>query len=178
VRDLPYDTSYTIDPHTLRDIPNNPDDILRAVAFLQREVMREDIELADKLPLYGECGSLARLIGELDIAQKMLEQAIQLATSLDNHKALVVNQIRLAHVHQWRRDFSKSDAMFAVLLENIDPLYADFIHQHAGKNAFDQGDYQTALDYFHLALEIRIKKGDPTLIESTQSAIHAANIRI
>lgn len=178
MRDLPYDTSYAIDPHTLRDIPNNPDDVARAVAFLQREVMREDIELTDKLRLYGQCGSLARIIGELDIAQKMLQQAIQLATSLGNHQALVVNQIRLAHVHQWRRDFDKSNAIFAGLLENIDPLYADFIYQHAGKNAFDQGDYKTALGYFHLALEIRMRKGDPTLIESTHMAIHAANLRL
>jgi tetratricopeptide (TPR) repeat protein len=44
------------------------------------------------------------------------------------------------------------------------------VHQHAGKNLFDQGRYAEAREHFERALEVR-RDGDPDLLASTEVAL-------
>ena len=47
----------------------------------------------------------------------------------------------------------------------------DFAYQHKGKCLLELEDISQASEYFQKAMELRIKKGDVSLIASTQLAI-------
>jgi tetratricopeptide (TPR) repeat protein len=178
VNQLPFDVSYEIDPETLREVPNDPDDMRRAVAHLRDELDRVDLSAIQRLRIYGQLGSFARITGDLDTAQVALERAVQLSETLGNPRAIFVNRIRLAHVYQWQQRYAESNAIFDQLLEAPDPNYADFLYQHAGKNAFDQGHCLKAINLFEKALELRKRQNIAVLIESSQLALDAAHNRM
>ncbi|BDA65879.1 hypothetical protein CAL7716_000450 [Calothrix sp. PCC 7716] len=94
--------------------------------------------------------------------------------------SFIVSMIRLAHVYQWQKQYAKSEELFkeAITLCQTKPeisTYLDFAYQHLGKCKFDQKQYEQALHYFEQAKQLRIKKSDSSLIESTQLAINILN---
>ena len=168
---LPYNINYHFDEN-LRDVPDDPEDMARALDYLLDYLPKSE----QPILVLGRAGSLARTLMRLDLAADLFNQAIDLAQEQGNDRAVFVNSLRLAHVIQWKRDFAESNRCFGALIAQVnhDPelaRFVDFTYQHAGKNAFDQGDYVTALGCFRKALAIREEKGDPSLIESTQHAI-------
>jgi hypothetical protein len=55
----------------------------------------------------------------------------------------ISQQIRLAHVYQWKKNFNLSNMMFEEILKTCEReeglgALIDFSWQHAGKNYFDQ----------------------------------------
>lgn len=172
------DLSYHIDPDSLREIPNRPEDMRQAVADYRAEADQYIDQPARRIAALGMAGTLARITGDLALARTLLTEAVALAEQHSLAREAFVQRIRLAHVYQWAGEFSVSTPMFEALLTAPQPGYEDFVLQHAGKNAFDRGDYPQALDYFRRALALREAKGQPDLIDSTRTAIAAAQRRM
>jgi tetratricopeptide (TPR) repeat protein len=181
---IPFDVSFHFDER-LREIPNAPDEMQRAVDFLLAQVNEAKINLHQQLYFYGLIGVYARILGDFPLTHNALTTAmpkavrfatIALSEELEDELLKAVNQLRLAHLYQWQQQYTLSDRLFRELLvrcvsnPNLEP-YLDFVFQHAGKSKFDQGRYATAQKYFQWALAIRLIKGDPSLIESTQFAL-------
>lgn len=88
------------------------------------------------------------------------------------------NKIRLAHVYQEKKDFKQSSALFDEIIKTCrtNPSAEPLLHfalQHAGKNYFDQGQYQKARDFFEETLKIRKTISAPQdQLESTQMALN------
>lgn len=131
---------FTIDQETLREIP-------------------------DEYEAWTQIGVAARMLGELELAERALTRALELKPS-------TAARLRLAHVFQWQGRFAEAHAEFARCHETGE--IRDFVHQHWGKCYFDEGRYAEALEHFHAALKLRT---DPALIESTRVAITAADAR-
>ncbi|GAB4189021.1 MAG: hypothetical protein Fur006_29980 [Coleofasciculaceae cyanobacterium] len=175
---IPFDVSFHFDEQ-LREIPNAPDEMQRAVDFLLAQVNEAKTNLHQQVYFYGLIGVYARILGDFPLAHTALTTAIALSEELEDELLKAVNQLRLAHLYQWQQQYTLSDRLFRELLvrcvsnPNLEP-YLDFVFQHAGKSKFDQGRYATAQKYFQRALAIRLSKGDSSLIESTQFALKIA----
>jgi tetratricopeptide (TPR) repeat protein len=180
--DTPYNISYTLD-HNLRDVPDSPDDMARAVEYLQARIESGDSTPRDQARLLGQTGVLCRMLLRLEEAEQYCGRAVAICRELKNARCEVVNSIRLAHVYQWQRRFDESDRLFlhlAVWCEgdpDVEP-YLDFVYQHYGKSLFDQGRYAEAVEMFRRALEIRQQKGDEELLASTRYALLVAESKV
>lgn len=167
----------------LRDVPDQPDDLRRALPWLAEAAADPTRADRDRARLYGMLGVYARMLHEYATAHAALAQALRLAEQLADSRLQLVNRIRLAHVYQWQGAFEQSNALFAAALADCtaDPAlaaYLDFAHQHAGKNAFDQGRYAEAAQHFERALALRLQRGDPALIASTEHALTVTRRRL
>ena len=177
---IPFNVSYHFDEN-LHEVPNAPDDMKAAIAFLQDQL--DQTEATEKLTILGLIGSYSRILKEFETARGALNTAIALSQTLGSAQSELANQIRLAHVEQWHRNFENSDRTFAQIVDrcqNFPELshYLDFAYQHAGKNFFDQSRYFEAYQLFEKALKLRQLKGDSALIESTQLALDATRNRL
>lgn len=177
-----YRTSYSFDEN-LRDVPDAPGEMALVVTHLKEELSRPDLQGAEEARLLGQIGVLSRMLGHLDEARSDFEKAVALCEQVGNGKARLVNSIRLAHVYQWQRRFDLSDPLFteAVSLCEIRSEfseYLDFALQHYGKSQFDQGNYAEAERLFVRALQLRLPKGDDSLVASSRLALEVTRGRL
>jgi tetratricopeptide (TPR) repeat protein len=175
-------TSYSFDEN-LRDVPDAPGEMAAAVATLKEELSQPGLQGAVETRLLGQIGVLSRILGRLDDAQGYLEKAVALSEQAGNGKACLVNSIRLANVYQWQQRFDLSDPLFAdavALCEIRTELsaYLDFALQHYGKSLFDQGSYAEAERLFVHALQLRLAKGDDSLVASSRLALEVTRARL
>lgn len=133
---------FEIDPQTLREVP-------------------------DEYEAWTQIGVAARMLGELELAERALTKAFEIRPS-------TAARLRLAHVFQWQRRFAEAHAEYERCHETGE--IHDFVHQHWGKCYFDEGRYVEAREHFRRALELR-EGGDPALTESTRVALTAADAR-
>lgn len=167
----------TYDPQTLREVYADPSSVRGRIAELRSQIRSAPDEIAELLAR-GELVALLRGLGELDDAleegRRAADRADLAGTPAQQHLA----RLRLAHVHQWRGEFAESNLAMTELLNAVaqfGPVIAAFTHQHAGKNAYDQGHYGDARDHFARALAIRREYGVPEdQIASSQLAVDAA----
>ncbi len=107
-------------------------------------------------------------------AVTILEQAVSLATTLNLPKALAANQIRLATALQYVSRHDKAIAMFHEAIATIDAHrirgLKDFAWQHLGKCLAETGAYPDARQCFRRALQLRRRRGNKSLIASTEQA--------
>ena len=75
------DLSYSFD-NSLRDRPNKPHDVRKAIAILQKQAKTNAPDLRDRIKCLGLIGVYTRQLGELETAQNTLESAVSLAQSL------------------------------------------------------------------------------------------------
>ena len=173
-----FNLSYTFDVN-LREVLENPNEVEEYVQSLLIKIdsAANDIE---RSKILGEAGVFLRMLGQLKEAQKCLEQSNEILGSIPQSRWHCIQQIRLAHVYQWQKDFDRSNAIFNKLLDcEAENELFDFVLQHAGKNYFDQQRYQEALVAFEKTLSLRQKKNSPKdQIESTQKSIVETQRRI
>jgi tetratricopeptide (TPR) repeat protein len=148
---------YTIDPETLREIYADPAAVESRIGELREEIRTAPDEIAE-LIARGDLVGLLRVSGALDDALNEGRAAVDRAeiagTPAQQHTA----RLRLARVFQWRGDFAESNLEFTELLaaaQQFGPVIEAFTHQHAGKNAYDQGHWADARDHFARALALR-----------------------
>ena len=171
----PLEPSY--DPQTLHEGYADPTPVRARIAELRTEIRTAPDEVGE-LQARGELVGLLRCLGDLDDAlaegRRAVDRAELAGTPAQQHLA----RLRQAHVHQWRGEFAESNLAFTELLNEVGqfgPIIAAFTHQHAGKNAFDQGHYADARDQFGRALAIRREFELPDdQIASSQLALDAA----
>ncbi|MFC4559605.1 tetratricopeptide repeat protein [Virgibacillus kekensis] len=176
--EIPYNMKFTFGPN-LREIPVNKMDMLHGMMYIQNELRKEDTSTnEEKGNLHGTLGSFLRIIGELDDSERHIKKAISIAENTGNIGSAFYNKLRLAHTHQWKNEFDISNRIFRELIDQAeeDPdysAYLDFAYEHQGKNLFDQGKYDQAIEYFQNALDIRKQDGNEELIKLTESAIES-----
>jgi tetratricopeptide (TPR) repeat protein len=179
---LPFDVSFHFNEE-LREIPNAPSEMRRAIQFFQAQLDDRDTDIYQQIRLYGIIGVCARILGEFSLAHTALKSAIALSEEVQEERLKTINELRLAHVYQWQRQFEVSDRRFAKVLVHcarnpvLEP-YLDFAYHHAGISKFDQAQYAKAQWCFEQALAIRRRKGDCTLIKSTRFALEITQQRI
>lgn len=161
----------------LRFVPKDPVNLRNYVEDLKKSLVGVN-EFQKRASLLGEIGFYLRSLDQFDEAEKHLLEALHIISLKNLGIAKEIQQkIRLAHVWQEKKDFNKSEKLFAEIIqvcrENTEAqTYLDFALQHAGKNFFDKGQYQVALEYFSEALSVRLKKNSPfDQIESSRAAI-------
>ena len=137
----------------LRDISCDPEGLRAHIGELKSLLPTSDIE--QDVSILGRIGVFQRRLEELDKAEETLTKVLNIIRANQlNLKWEIQQKIRLAHVLQWKRNFSQSNKMLediiSVCRSNDDvKCYLDFALQHAGKNLFDQKKYQEALIFFH-----------------------------
>lgn len=180
------ETSFDLSFHygdNLQDIPNNVEEIRKAVAFWQSQLRQSGLDVVERIRLLGRIGGYARTLRELEQAEQALTTALELSKFIENRRFEAANSIKLAHVYQWQQRYAESEALFEAVIvfcqENAEAApYLDFAYQHFGKCKFDQQKYAEALDYFEQALAIRLKKDESELIASTELAITTTRSRL
>lgn len=170
---IPFDVSYHFDDN-LRDVPNSPTQMQQAVKFLKSQFDSSLQDIDRQIYLAGLIGVYSRMLHDFSTAEQALTTALSLCNG--NNKLKIANSIRLAHLYQWQQQYKLSEALLEEVLIQCQSdyrleSYLDFAYQHLGKCKFDQAKYKEAQYYFNLALKLRQKKGDRSLIDSTQLAL-------
>ncbi|MEM8642519.1 MAG: tetratricopeptide repeat protein [Cyanobacteria bacterium P01_G01_bin.54] len=166
----------------LQDVPNNSDEMRQTIDFWQAQLNQPGLDIPQQIKLLGRIGGYARTLRDLDRAEQALSTALELSKAIENKRFEASNSIKLAHVYQWQQRYAESETMFVAgiaLCQNNPEAdsYLDFAYQHFGKCKFDQQKYVEALQCFEQALDMRVKKGDPELIASTELAIATTHSR-
>jgi tetratricopeptide (TPR) repeat protein len=129
------------------------------------------------LSLLGELGAVARTLEEWGLAERWLTEALTLAQTLGDRAREAANLIRLGTLYHYRGDVDRGMLLFSQALSLSDhseaASYRDFALQHMGKLLVEQGLYQEAYQCFMQALQLRERKGEASLISSTQEALQA-----
>ncbi|MBC7465740.1 MAG: GNAT family N-acetyltransferase [Bdellovibrio sp.] len=159
----------------LREVPKNREDLDYFIEDLSKRLATETNQ-EDRRYLLENLGTACRIDGRLADAETYFLKALNLSIAVDI-SAMIRNQIRLAHVYQWQKEFEKAHAMMAqakaLANENkmSESLRAAF-HQHKAKIYFDQGFYGLAVCEFELALKIRTNSMAPIdQLESTRLSL-------
>lgn len=184
-----YVLTYSYDDE-LHELPDNSEDMETYSEFLishcrvELEKNENEIKWIHLASSLGMAGSLKKMTGQNKQAEKLLLDSLLLINSMNLDKKFYVQQsIRLNDIYSRLGHYSKAEEGFLQLIELCTQNkslhnYLDFIFQHYGKLQFKQNQLKQALENFNKALELRLKKNDSNLIDSTQSAIRACKSRI
>ena len=161
----------------LQEVPINPEEMNAFVTSLIEQLEHSE-DVTKKVKLLGEIGVYLRILRKLDDAEKYLLEAGRIIRSKSLSIPIQLSQqIRLAHVYQWKKNFKLSNAMFDEILKTCEKeknlgTLLDFSWQHAGKNYFDQCDLKKALSAFEKALELRkVRNAPQDQVESSIKSI-------
>ena len=179
---IPFTISYSFN-EGLREVPDAPEEMRRAMEWIERKLADEPREPFVRLRLLGIAGSLLRMLGELQRAGAYFDEALALSRSLGDQRSIAVARIRIAHLLHWRGHYAEADALFLELITACErsPALASLLDvacQHAAKSLFDQDRLAEALPLFERALALRLRKGDHDLTESTRHAIAVLRRRL
>lgn len=163
----------------LREVPADPAAFAAEVDRLVEAVSAQRSHPAGQLAALGRAAPALRIAGRLDEARLAASAAVALADLLGDTRAAFANQVRLAHVMQWQRRHDLATPLFERLVAQARAVgeladLLDFALQHAGKDLFDQRYFAQAERCFREALEIRQRKGDAALIDSSAFALQQA----
>lgn len=191
MNDIPYNIDFTFD-NNLRETPKDPEDMHRAITYLETRLIEESQDDYERMRLSGIVGTLYLILGDYEMAEDHINSAIASSNNLRDRRAQLRNLMRLAQVYQFRKHFVLADRIFKQVIQaseaNRDasspnrnsPLMSelDLVYHQYGKCLFDQGDYEIALHMFEKALKIRQYKKDKSLIASTQHAIQVTSEKL
>ena len=165
---------HVIDPETLREVPTHPAALVAWVAEASHAPAPADPVVERRFRT--ELGVAARLAGELALAERQLRRALELAAAESPAVALRA-RLRLAHVHHWQGRYLEAGAEFIrCVTAAATPADRAFAHQHAGKCAYDAGDFDRAAAHFQAALRLRVASGaEPGLADTSRVALDAAD---
>jgi tetratricopeptide (TPR) repeat protein len=166
---------YRIDPETLREVFDDPDEARGRVQQLRAEV-RDALDEIDELRARGELVASLRVLGDLDDALAEAQRAVDRADMVGNGAQQHTARLRLAHVQQWRGNFAESNMIFTELLgaaAQFGPVIEAYTYENAGNNDYDQGHWPDARDHFARALELREQLELPEA-DASRTALAAA----
>jgi tetratricopeptide (TPR) repeat protein len=189
--DIPYNIDFTFD-NNLREIPENPEDMIRAIDYLETRLIEESQDDYERMRLSGMVGTLYLILGDDEMAEEHINTAIASSNNLRDRQAQLRNLMRLAQVYQFRKQFMLADRIFKQVIQayeasrdashpNRNSIFMtdlDMAYQQYGKCLFDQGDYEIALHMFEKALNIQQHKQGHFSIASTQHAIQVTTEKL
>ena len=173
-----YDENLNETPEDLEDMSLYAD-VLIAVARIEYEKPEKDRDWQQIAKNLGMAGVLRKMTKHFADAEKLLKASLELIQGKKLSQNLYVQQsVRL---HDTQRRMKAYEESLQGLTKIVDlcskneavAQYLDFAIQHLGKTQFTMGKIDEAMKSFQRALELRMKKQDRDLIESSQTAIKA-----
>lgn len=129
----------------------------------------------DSYFLYGTIGNLYRINEQPEKAISFLSYCLRYAVREKNLTREIVALIRIGEAHKYDNNHTKALELFNKALDKCDANkideYLDFVMQHKGKCLMELGRLNEAEECFLKALKLRISKGNPSLIDSTEQAL-------
>lgn len=164
----------------LREVPEDTEQMRKGLDWLQDKLVEIAAdESAKAAVILSQIGGYARIMGDLKLSEKCYVDAIKVFEELKKTEQVFAMKLRLAIVYQYKGNFTKSSEIYTKAIQMIRSSkaqavqgYLDFAIHHYGKQKFEQGFYSEALELFMEAYELRIIKGDLSLISSTEFAIN------
>ena len=171
---IPFDMSFSF-ADDLREVPTNATAMQQGVKELYR-MLKTDASSEKSYDIRSTLGVYERIQNNLTVSKEHLEICLDYYSKVEDEIKILINKIRLAHTHQWAKDFSLANELLhqALQLSQSHPRFIrhqDFVLQHFGKLRYDQGLYREAEDFFNKALLLRQKKGIAELIVSTEFSL-------
>ncbi|MEK4563444.1 tetratricopeptide repeat protein [Alkalihalobacillus sp. FSL R5-0424] len=163
--------------HYMREFCSKPERLLSVIQIGEdclRQLHSDDRSDRVQDTVYGILGNLYRMNNQPVEAIEYLERCVMKAVHKKDLKREAISSIRLAEAlkyaerhHDSLEKLSRAEEICrAHSFENI----LDFVLQHKGKCFAEMGRMSEARASLDEALEIRIRKKDPSLIESTKLA--------
>ncbi|MFK8137720.1 MAG: tetratricopeptide repeat protein [Bdellovibrionales bacterium] len=162
----------------LRYVPLDSKKLALHVENLENK-LHTTADVESRVQLLGEIATYLKSLGELDRAENLLMTALD--TIEENQLGIqseIQQKIRLGDVYFYKKAYQLANRIFQEILNtcqnDLDAyVYLDFAHQHAGKNYFEQGEYNQALEHFKKALELRkARQASQEQIDSSSTAIN------
>jgi predicted negative regulator of RcsB-dependent stress response len=180
--DIPFDVGFHFDDE-LRDVPNDPDAMHAAVAWLIEKHQQSAPGTIAAAVIASLLGIYCRMIGRLPEAETYLKTAIETFKAGEQIEKWFVANLRLATVFLSQKRFGDAEGLLitldkAAVAEPRVESYRHFVWQHRGKWAFDQARFVEARDDFARALVDRQSKGLKDLIDSSKLALSVAEKRL
>lgn len=157
------------DPETLREVVD------------ARECRERLAEIGSQrsLPALLERVWLLKVLGELDEALPIAQQAVRVARMAGTRKDLLRARVLHATVQQFRGAYTAAEHEMSTCIEEAEGQgwagIAAFALQHRGKTRYDAGDYEGARKDFKRVLFLRQEMGAPeSQLEDTMTAVEAA----
>jgi tetratricopeptide (TPR) repeat protein len=182
--EIPFNMNFTYG-NDLREVPDDPEQMRKGVDYLKEKLEEEQDGGAAEAALRSQLAGYCRIMGDLELAKEHYQKAKDILKEAGKEQHIFAIQLRMAIVYQWDGRFKNADEIYSKSIEKSRrssdktiQKYLDFALQHYGKSKFEQGQFDSALDCFMEALELRLIKGDLTLIESTQKAIEVTRSKL
>ena len=160
----------------LRQVPDDPGFVEQAIARARAE-LAATADPRQRCRLNGYLGNAARLLGRDEDAVAELGESLALAEKLGDERAVTTASIRLGEAHRCFDRLEEAEVCLRVALDGPADL-RDFALQHLGKTLLDAGRTVEAAQALEAALELRLAKGVPVLVASTEQALAVARERL
>ncbi len=176
--EIPFNIGHRIPEGQLRAVPDDLDEMHRAVDWLVERATSAK-SAVERARMLGLAGGYAGIVGDVDRASRLLREAIELAQQAEDPKITLTLHIRLADaIAGSGRPQDAAELLETQILRihedpTLEPL-RDFAHQHLGKALIEAGEIQAGIDHLEHALRIRQEKGDPDLRASTEQGLRVA----
>jgi hypothetical protein len=160
------------DPNSLREL----------VDEAECEGRLAEISEQRSLPSLLERVWLLKVLGRLDEALVLADEAVRQARMGGTRKDLIRARVLHATVLQYRRAHGAADHELATCVAEAEGQgwvsIAAFAHQHQGRNAFEAGDYEQARQSFKRTVFLRREAGaDDAALEAALLAIETVERR-
>lgn len=159
-----------------------------------RESLREQVDLDEcaarlaeieeqrSLPALLERVWLLKVLGRLDDALALADEAVRQARMAGTRKDVLRARVLHATILQYRGAYAAAEQELATCAAEAEGQrwlsIAAFAYQHHGKNAYDAEDYETARESFKQSLFLRREAGaQDSELETALLAIEAAERR-
>ncbi|MGW6413412.1 tetratricopeptide repeat protein, partial [Streptomyces vinaceus] len=167
----------------LRMIPIDRHQLTGAVEKTREELraLPEGTDPARARPLARWTGIGMMVLGYHQDAITFLRQALDLATTTGNSRAVIATKLNLGDAHRYAGAAGTADALYRQALDAAQkehPELVDYALQHLGKHLMERGDLKSARAHLWEARRLRMAKNDAGLIESTQAAIDRVELLI
>jgi tetratricopeptide (TPR) repeat protein len=175
---VPFDVSYRFPEGQLRAAPNDRAQMALASAWLEAEASRVTTAI-ERGKLLGIAGAYAGMAGEIQRAETLLNDALEIAAREGDARLAATQRIRLADVIAAAGHPREAASRLETLLaecghdERLRGL-TDFVHQHLGKALAEAGRIEEAIAHFERALALRTRQQDEDLVASTRHALEIA----
>lgn len=173
--DLPDLSALITFDENLRETPTDRAalEAARETAVKRLPALAEEEDGQALLWILGYLGNVCRVLGKAGEAVRYLQEAVALAGVTRNPNAALANVIRLGEAYKYSGNHPVAERLFRYVLAETAPAhpYRDFALQHLGKCLMDDGRYTEAVPFLEEALEIRRRKKDAALVQSTTRAL-------
>jgi len=160
----------------------DPDSLRELVDPAECEARLVEISDLRSLPSMLERVWLLKVLGRLDDALVLADEAVRLARMAGTRKDLLRARVLHATVLQYRGAHGAADHELATCVAEAEgqgwvPIAA-FAHQHRGRNAFEAGDYEQARESFKRTVFLRREAGaDDATLEAALLAVDTVERR-